>query len=101
MSAKIIDSKLTFRKGFKKLELGGNDISWVYLQAENGSGQMCCGSYAYIIYRVMVLGADGSRYAFPFEEEKPAKALLANIAALGENIAVGFTPENKARFGVQ
>lgn len=101
MAAKIIDNTLVFHKGFKKVTLSPEDIKWSYLQAEDGSGKMCCGQFNYTIYRVIVITKDDERCEFMYEDEKAAKSLLAQIGELSTDIAIGYTAENKARFGIK
>ena len=98
MIPKIEHNCLIYKKMFAQKEIPVEEIRWVYLQVESGSGHMCCGDFPYAIYRVLVHLSSKEILTFQYEKEETAKQVLDTIAKADSHIAVGFTEENKARF---
>lgn len=99
MSKVIVeDGKIIYRKFLKTCEIQAADLVWAYLQQEDVSAKMCCGSFEAEIGRVIVVDKNGKREIFQFESMQEARELLEKIQKANPDIAIGYTEENKARF---
>lgn len=98
--AKVIveDGKIIYRKFLKTCEIQVADLVWAYLQQEDVSAKMCCGSFEAEIGRVIVVDKNGKREVFQFESMQEARELLEKIQKANPDIAIGYTKENRARF---
>ena len=76
--AKVIvaDGKLRYRKFLTACEILVSDLVWAYLQQEDVSAKMCCGTYHGEIGRVIVLERNGRKEVFQFESMQEARELL-------------------------
>lgn len=99
--AEVKDGKLIYRELVFKKEMNLSDIVWIYLQKEDASAKMCCGSYNVEINRVIVVDKNMKEAAIEYENAAPAKALIEAVSKADDRIAVGYTDENKTRFGRQ
>ena len=55
----VIGGKIVYRKLLKTCEIPVTDVVWAYLQQEDVSAKMCCGSFETEIGRVIVVERDG------------------------------------------
>ncbi len=97
----VEDGKIIYKKFMKRCELEISGLVWAYLQQEDVSAKMCCGSYNAEIGRVVVVDKDGKKEVFQFESMQEARELLAKIQRANADLTVGYTEENKKRFGMQ
>lgn len=95
----VTDGKLIYRKWMKTCEIPVKEIVWAYLQQEEVSAKMCCGSFHSEIGRVVVLERDGKKEIFQFESMQEARELLEQLKEANPDMKVGYTKENKERFG--
>ncbi|MCI8823207.1 MAG: hypothetical protein HFI15_12015, partial [Lachnospiraceae bacterium] len=70
----------------------------VYLQQEDVSAKMCCGSFGAEIGRVIVLERNGKKEVFQFESMQEARELLEKLKEAAPDLAIGYTEENRKRF---
>lgn len=100
--AKVIvaDGKLIYRKLMKIFEIPMTEILWAYLQQEDVSAKMCCGSFHSEIGRVIILERDGKKESFQFESMQEARELLEQLKKANPDMKIGYTKENKERFGI-
>lgn len=98
--AKVIvaDGKLRYRKFLTACEILVSDLVWAYLQQEDVSAKMCCGTYHGEIGRVIVLERNGRKEMFQFESMQEARELLEKLKEANPELAVGYTEENRRRF---
>lgn len=98
--AKVIvaDGKLIYRKLLKQCELLIKDLVWAYLQQEDVSAKMCCGSFNAEIGRVVVVDKNGKKEVFQFESMQEARELLERIQEANPDMAVEYTKENREKF---
>lgn len=96
---KVEDGKLCFRKMLRPQEVSLADQVWAYLQQEDASAKMCCGRMSVTIGRVILWSKDGQKQMFQFEGMEEAKDLLARIQEAAPQIAIGYTEENRRKFG--
>ncbi len=94
----VAEGKIRYRKLFRACELPLERLRWAYLQQEDVSARMCCGSYSAEIGRVIVQDEDGNQEMFQFESMQEARELLERIRQARPDLAVGYTPENRERF---
>lgn len=94
----VTDGKILYRKLLKNCEIQTGDLVWAYLQQEDVSAKMCCGSFGAEIGRVIVLDKNGRKEIFQFESMQEARELLAKIQAENPDMAVGYTEENRRKF---
>ncbi|MCD7864164.1 MAG: hypothetical protein LUG61_11835 [Lachnospiraceae bacterium] len=94
----VTNEKITYRKLLKPCEIALDDLQWAYLQKQDLQSRCCCGSYASEIDRVIVTLKSGKREMFQFENMDEAKNLLARLQAAKPDLAVGYTPENRALY---
>ena len=94
----VADGKILYRKFLKACELPVSELVWAYLQQEDVSAKMCCGSYNTEIGRVIVLERNGKKETFQFESMQEARELLARIQEVNPELAVGYTEANRRRF---
>ena len=95
----VENGKILYRKFLTACELPVADLVWAYLQQEDVSAKMCCGSFETEIGRVIVVERDGKREIFQFESMQEARELLEKIQKANPRIAIGYTKENRERFG--
>ena len=100
MKAEVKNGTLYYRDLLFKKELPIADIRWVYIQKEDINSKLCCGSYNMEITRVIVIDKDGRKVALEYEQNDPAREILAKISDPGSHILVGYTDENKAKMGM-
>lgn len=98
--AKVIvaDGKLIYRRLLKQCELLIKDLVWAYLQQEDVSAKMCCGSFNAEIGRVVVVDKNGKKEVFQFESMQEARELLERIQEANPDMAVGYTKVNREKF---
>ncbi|MCD8327394.1 MAG: hypothetical protein LUC90_12195 [Lachnospiraceae bacterium] len=94
----VTDTKIQYRKMLKTCEIALEQLQWAYLQKQDLQSRCCCGSYASEIDRVIVVLRDGKKEVFQFESMEEAKELLARIQEAKPELAVGYTPENRALY---
>lgn len=94
----VTDGKIIYRKLLKTCEILVEDLVWAYLQQEDVSARMCCGSFGAEIGRVIVVDKNGRREVFQFESMQEARELLEKIQKANPDIAIGYTKENRERF---
>lgn len=94
----VTDGKIIYRKLLKTCEILVADLVWAYLQQEDVSARMCCGSFGAEIGRVIVVDKNGRREVFQFESMQEARELLEKIQKANPDIAIGYTKENRERF---
>lgn len=94
----VADGKVIYKKFLKTCELQTADLVWGYLQQEDVSAKMCCGSFDAEIGRVIVRDRNGKKEVFQFESMQEARELLEKIQKANPNMAVGYTEANRARF---
>lgn len=94
----VTDGKIIYKKLLKTCEIQMEDLVWAYLQQEDVSAKMCCGSFGAEIGRVIVLDRNGKKEIFQFESMQEARELLARIQAENPDMAVGYTEENRRQF---
>lgn len=97
----VEDGKIIYRKFMKRCELETAGLVWAYLQQEDVSAKMCCGSYNAEIGRVIVVDKNGKKEIFQFESMQEARELLAKLQQSNAELAIGYTTENKKKFDVQ
>lgn len=97
---KISDNNIIYYKGFKKISVPVSDLVWGYLQLEDVKASMCCGSFNSVIGRVIFMDKDGNKHSYQHEGKEKASELLEAVASLNKDMAVGYTKENKERFGI-
>ena len=90
----VEDGKIIYKKFMKRCELEISGLVWAYLQQEDVSAKMCCGSYNAEIGRVVVVDKDGKKEVFQFESMQEARELLAKIQRAIAFLKVGYTEEN-------
>ena len=95
----VSEGMIRYRKFLTVCELPVADLVWAYLQQEDVSAKMCCGSFETEIGRVIVVERDGKREIFQFESMQEARELLEKIQKANPRIAIGYTKENRERFG--
>ncbi len=95
----VTDGKIIYRRLLKTCEIPVTDVVWAYLQQEDVSAKMCCGSFEMEIGRVIVVERDGKREIFQFESMQEARELLEKLQKANPRIAIGYTKENRERFG--
>lgn len=95
----VSEGMIRYRKFLTICELPVADLVWAYLQQEDVSAKMCCGSFETEIGRVIVVERDGKREIFQFESMQEARELLEKIQKANPRIAIGYTKENRERFG--
>lgn len=94
----VTNGEILYRKFIKACSLPVSDLVWAYLQQEDVSAKMCCGSFNAEIGRVIVFDKDGKKEVFQFESMQEARKLLEEIREANPDMAVGYTEENKGRF---
>ena len=94
----VTDGKILYRKFLSSCELPVADLVWAYLQQEAVSAKMCCGNFNAEIGRVIVLSRDGKKEIFQFESMQEARELLEKLQKANEDLAIGYTEENRKRF---
>lgn len=94
----VTDGKIQYRKFLTACELPVTDLAWAYLQQEDVSAKMCCGSFNAEIGRVIVLERNGRKEVFQFESMQEARELLAKIQEANPDLPIGYTDENRKRF---
>ncbi|HBN57118.1 MAG TPA: hypothetical protein DD414_10115 [Lachnospiraceae bacterium] len=97
----VEDGKIIYRKFMKRCELEVSGLVWAYLQQEDVSAKMCCGSYNAEIGRVIVVDKNGKKEIFQFESMQEARELLARLQQSNAELAIGYTAENRKKFDVQ
>ena len=97
----IRNGSLVYRKRLKQQYLKLSEIVWAYRQQEEAGAMICCGRMNLVINRIIVQDKSGMKTAFPFERVEDAKRLLDEIAAAAPHICIGYTAENKKRFGAE
>lgn len=101
MEITIADGKLKYRKWFQKHEVLLSDIEWAYLQQEQVHVNLgCCGGET-SIGRLIVIKKNGEKLVFEYEGMRDPKRALEEIQAATAEIAIGYTKENRERFGVE
>lgn len=95
----VTDGKLIYKKYLKTCELLVKDLVWAYLQQEDVSAKMCCGSFQAEIGRVIVMERNGKKEVFQFESMQEARELLEQLQKENPDMKVGYTRENRERFG--
>lgn len=94
----IEDGKIRYRRFLTSCELPVSSLVWAYLQQEDVSAKMCCGSFNAEIGRVIVVEQNGKKEVFQFESMQEARELLAKIQEVNPDLAVGYTEANRKRF---
>lgn len=94
----VADGKIIYKKFLRTCEILVADLVWAYLQQEDVSAKMCCGSFESEIGRVIVVDKNGKKEVFQFESMQEARELLAKIQEANPDIAIGYTKENRERF---
>ncbi|MGN0298768.1 MAG: hypothetical protein ACI4C1_06255 [Lachnospiraceae bacterium] len=100
MKLKVENGTLVWKKFFQEQRLSLADVEWAYLQQESVTMKLCCGRGEAIIGRLIVVKKDGEKEVFQYEGLEKPKALLEQIHQANDQIAIGYTSENKARFGI-
>lgn len=77
-----------------------DEVQWVYIRTEAFQTRMCCATCSLEEHRLMLVGRDGLIAAVPFDRMSHAKAAIDLIGKAAPHIVVGFTAENRARFGL-
>lgn len=95
---KVANGKIIYRKFMRLCELNISDLAWAYLQQEDVSAKMCCGSYNAEIGRVIVVDREGRKEIFQFESMQEARELLARIQEANPEMSVGYTKENREKY---
>ena len=89
-----------WRHYLKRFYLPYADIRWAYRQVEESHVSLgCCGGVLQE-FRVLLRGEAGEPAALTFDREQDAARLLELIARLAPGCAIGWTKENRLRFGV-
>lgn len=96
----VTDGKIRYKKFLATCELPVTDLVWAYVQQEDVSAKMCCGSFNAEIGRVIVLERDGKKEIFQFESMQEARELLERIQKANPDLPVGYTEENRKRFEI-
>ncbi|MCI8585183.1 MAG: hypothetical protein HFI92_04660 [Lachnospiraceae bacterium] len=94
----VEDGKIRYRKFLSVCELPVADLVWAYLQQEDVSAKMCCGSYHGEIGRVIVRDRNGKKQIFQFESMQEARELLEKLQGENPELAIGYTEANRKRF---
>ena len=94
----VEDGKIRYRKFLSVCELPVADLVWAYLQQEDVSAKMCCGSYHGEIGRVIVRDRNGKKQIFHFERIEVARELLEKLQGVNPELAIGYTVANRIRF---
>ncbi|MCD8379761.1 MAG: hypothetical protein LUC95_05495 [Lachnospiraceae bacterium] len=97
-SIMVTNDKITYRKLLKPCEIALDDLQWAYLQKQDIKSRCCCGSFSSELDSVIVLLKSGKKEMFQFESMDEAKDLLAKIQAAKPDLAVGYTPKNRALY---
>ena len=94
----VENGKILYRKFLTACELPVADLVWAYLQQEDVSAKMCCGSFGAEIGRVIVLERNGKKEGFQYESMQEARELLEKLKEAAPDLAIGYTEENRKRF---
>lgn len=93
------DGKLVYKKMLMQKEIPAADVVWAYLQQEPVNARICCGRASFEIGRLVVIDRSGRREIFQYEGLDEPKRILDGLSAANPSMAVGYTDENRARFG--
>ena len=97
----VTEKEIIFPSNFKRMYMPFEEIVWAYRQvAESRVSLGCCGGVIEE-FRVIVRNAEGQTAMITYDREDNAKQLLEMIRERCPDAAIGFTKENKERFGVQ
>lgn len=94
----VENGKIIYKKMLKTCEIQTADLVWGYLQQEDVSAKMCCGSFNAEIGRVILVDKNGKKETFQFESMQEARDLLTRIQEANPDMRVGYTKENQERF---
>lgn len=94
----VDNGTLVYRKMFKTYRMDIKDIVWAYLQQEDASARLCCGTASFPIGRLIVFDVHGSKEIFQYEGLEEPKKLLEKLKNINSSMAVGYTDENKAKY---
>lgn len=76
------------------------EIEWAYIRTEEHRVTMGCCAGTIDENRIMLVDRSGNTTAVPFDRLGYAEHALKLIGAAAPHIAIGFTAENRARFGI-
>lgn len=97
--AVIQDGVLRYKKMFQTCEVPVEDLVWAYLQQEDVGAVFCCGRMNMPIGRLIALDKDGNQHVIQYEGMDEPKALLKQLQELNLQMSVGYTDENRKKFG--
>ena len=98
VQAIVEGNKLKYKKMLKTYEVDTKNFVWGYLQQEDASARLCCGTASFPIGRLVLLDNQGKKEIFQYEGLDEPRKLLEAIKASNPEMAVGYTEENRARF---
>lgn len=76
------------------------EVQWMYIRTEAHRVTLGCCAGDIEEHRLMLVGRNGLVAAVPFDRLSYAEAAIGLIRKAAPHIAIGFTAENRARFGV-
>ena len=91
--------EIIFPQGFRFLYLPYCEVQWAYIRTQAHRVTLGCCAGDLEEHWIMLVGRDGSVTSVPFDRMSHAEAAIGLIRKAAPHIAIGYTEENKARFG--
>lgn len=99
MTGSILGDCLKVKKFLQTKDYPVSDFVWAYLQVESVNGRMCCGNFDLPIGRLILRRRNGGTIILQYEGVDTPKQLLEELSAKNPQMDVGFTEENKKKYG--
>jgi len=89
-----------YKRHLKRYYISWNEIIWAFRQVATSHVKIGRAKGMLSEHRVLLYTAPDKHCTIVFDHEDPAKELLKMVQKMQPECAIGFTPENKERFGV-
>lgn len=99
MSVKIENGKLCYGRRHKPTCVDAIDVVWAYVQVEIVKTACCTGGFGMEAGRLVLRESSGKNHIVACDRKEDAQELVELLAKLNPQMAVGFTAENKEKFG--
>lgn len=87
----ISENGVSFREGFRKLQIPFEDISRAFIRVQEVNGKLCCGNAVFTYFRMVFVDRNGKEFAdYICENEKAMDEALAYLHSLAPEIAIGY-----------
>ena len=99
LGKKITPWEIIYPQGMKLLYLPFSEVQWAYIRTQAHRVTLGCCAGDLEEHWLMLVGRDGRITSIPFDRLSHAEAAIGLIRRAAPEIAIGYTEDNKLRYG--